>query len=122
MATKYNIPSEVNGVNGFGSPYCADTYTTTLAANTVATLTVPASASMGNALQTKKRYLAVFSYHAARNVYVAINETAAVPAGATLVASTSELNPPAKVVVEGDVISIICATASTDVSIALYDI
>jgi len=120
MATQYVINKFINGVNGFGLKFCANTYTTTLGAATEATLTVPGSSAVGVANTDKNKFIAVFSYEAAKNVYVAVNATAAVPVGGTLAASTSELNPQAKTVNAGDVIHIICADASTDVSIALY--
>ncbi len=120
--TLFNVPTIVQGVNGFGTPFSNTKYSTTLAANTEATVTVPGYTSAGSisATPTYNRYLAVFSYHAARNVWVALNATAAVPAGNTLVATNSELNPPAKVVKAGDVIHMICATASTDVGVVFY--
>jgi hypothetical protein len=123
MATLYNLNPSKNSVNGFGLPFCADTYTSTLAANTEATLTIPGFNATGiPSAATYNKFIAVFSYEAAKNVYVSVNSTAAVPAGATLAASTSELNPPAKLVKKGDVIHVICADGSTDISIALYSV
>lgn len=123
MATQYNVNKYVQGVNGFGLLFCDTIYTSTLSASTEATVTVPGKSAMGavNASTTPK-YIAVFSYEAAKNVYVALNTTAAVPAGATLAASASELNPSAKLVKAGDVIHVITADASTDISIAFYAI
>ncbi len=120
--TLFNVPTIVQGINGFGTPFSNTKYSTTLAANTEATVTVPGSAAIGaaNATASFNRYLAVFSYQAARNVWVALNATAAVPADATLKATTSELLPSAKVVKAGDVIHVICATATTDVGITFF--
>ncbi len=121
MATLYNLNPSLNSVNGFGLPFCEDTYTSTLGAGTEATLTVPGFNAIGiPSATTYNKFIAVFSYEAAKNVYVALNATAAVPAGNSFAASTSELNPPAKLVKTGDVIHVICADASTDISIALY--
>lgn len=119
---QYNINECVQGVNGFGAQFADIRYSSTLGAGTEATVTVPGISAMGaaNATKTNTKFLAVFSYHAARNVWVALNATAAVPAGATLAANVSELNPPAKVVTSGDVIHVICATANTDIGIAFY--
>jgi hypothetical protein len=120
--TQYELNAWIKGVNGFGLPFCKTIYTSTLGANTEATLTIPGSSAMGVANSTSKsQVLAVFSYEAAKKIYVAVNGTAAVPAGNSLVASTSELNPPAKVCKEGDVIHVISA-ATGDISIALYAI
>jgi hypothetical protein len=123
MTTLYNVPTTVQGINGFGSPFCATIYSATLAAATNTTLTVPGKAAigMGSATPTKNRYLAVFSYAPSSKVWVANNATATVPAGASFTATSSELNPPAKIVAAADVINMIC-TAGADVSIALYSL
>lgn len=113
MTTPYNINANIYGTNGFGLPFCDNIFTATLAAATEATVTVPGSGYT--------KYIAVFGYEIA-GVWVALNNTATVPAGATLVASKSELNPPAKYVKAGDVIHMITATAGTDVSVAFYTI
>lgn len=120
--TQYNVNKYIQGVNGFGLLPSANNYSTTLAAATVATLTVPNTSAMGyaNASTTYNRFVAIFSYEAAKNVYVAVNATAAVPAGNTIAATTGALNPNALLVKGGDVISIICADAGTDVGIRLY--
>lgn len=120
MATLYNIPSTIKGVNGFGSPFCDTIRTATLAAGTATALTIPGKAAigMGSATSSKNTFLAVFSYAPGAKVWVANNETAAIPAGAAFAASTSELNPPAKLVRAGDVLSFIC-TAGADVSVAI---
>jgi hypothetical protein len=122
--TNYNVNDYLKGVNGFGAPFCNLIYSATLGAASEQTVTVPNTAAKGaiSSTTTKNRFLAVFSYEAAANVWVALNATAAVPAGGTFAATTSELNPPAKVVKGGDVIHAITANANTDVSIALYAI
>jgi len=120
MTTPYNISSVTKGVNGFGLPFCDTIYTATLGAATEATVTVPGSGSVGSLGVDK--FIAVFSYKLFSDVWVAVNATAAVSAGATLLVSTSELNPSAKYVKAGDVIHVITATAATDISIALYAI
>ena len=115
----YNLYSSVNGVNGFGAPICDTKVSTTLAISTEATTTVPATSDMGST--RSNQYLAVFSYEPAKKVWVAFNATAAVPAGATLVATTSVLNPSARVVKSGDVIHMISAAAA-DVGIEFYEL
>lgn len=121
MTTLYNVSTTVQGVNGFGAPFCDTIFTATLGAAAVTALTVPAKAAlgMGSATSVKNTYLAVFSYAPGSKVWVANNETAAVPGGAAFAASTSEMNPPAKKVKAGDILSFIC-TAGADVSVALY--
>lgn len=121
MTTLYNVNTVLQGVNGYGTPFCDTIYTSTLAAATATALTIPGKAAIGmaSAATTKNTYLAVFSYTPGAAVWVANNGTAAIPAGAPFALSTSELNPPAKIVKAGDILSMIC-TAGTSVSVALY--
>jgi hypothetical protein len=113
MSTKLLFGRDEQGLNTYARPSSTNMYSTTLTAATEATVTVPSNF---------QNWIAYFSYEAAKNVWVAINATAAVPAGATLVASNSALNPESKVVKEGDVIHIITADATTDVGIELYPV
>jgi len=119
--TLYNVDTIIQGVNGFGTQFPVHKYSATLAASTDTTLAVPDSSAIGAINATKTpRFLAVFSYHSGRNVWVSINATAAVPAGGTFAAVSSELNPSAKVVKATDTIHAICATAATDVGVTFY--
>lgn len=123
MATQYNINPNIHGQNGFGLPFCEDTYTARLAATTDTSLTVPGIAANGMPCATvNNKFIAVFSYEPNNIVWVAVNATAAAPAGAGFAASTSELNPSAKLVKAGDVIHMFAVTADTDVSVALYPV
>lgn len=124
MTTKYNIDSQTFGVNGFGRRFTDTSYTVTLGAATEATLTIPGNAALGIPSAYKKnKFIAVITCEQAKKVYFALNETAAVPAGATIAASTSALLPiqTAFFVEAGDVIHLISAAAA-DVSIELYAI
>lgn len=102
-------------VTDFGLPFASLKYSATLAATTDTTLTIP-----GNA----QHYKAVIKTENAGLVWVAINNTAAVPAGATFAATTSELvtdnNTLCREVKEGDVLHFYTANADTDVSVVLY--
>lgn len=94
-----------------------------MTASTHETVTVPSGSALGavNSSQTG-RYVAIFSYKAATDFWVAFNgQTAAVPAGASFGASTSELNPNARVVNAGSVIDVISA-AGGYISISFYAI
>lgn len=124
MTTIYNLDKNISGVNGFGLPFCDQVFTATLKAATEATLTVPISAGIGLPAQTNNKWIAVMRYARAtatpgNPVYVSKNSTAAVPAGSTFAASTSEIEPPAKYVQSGDVLHFICAGVA-DVSVAFY--
>jgi len=121
--TNYNINKYLQGTNGFGALQSNLKFSTTFGGGAAITLTVPSTSSPGSInATTKPRFLAIFSYHSGRNVWVSINGTAVAPAGATLAAVSSELNPDARVVKGGDVISMICATAATDVGVVFYAI
>jgi hypothetical protein len=118
--TLYNINNGIKGVNAFGAPFSAIVYNTTLAANTEATVTIPGGSALGNInASTNPQYLAVFSYSSGATVFVANNDTAAVPAGDSLAAATSIINPSARLVKAGDVLSIISA-GTPSVSIELF--
>ncbi len=124
MTTQYSIDSQTSGVNGWGLRFCDSSYTVTLGANTEATVTVPASASMGTpAAYAKNKFIARITREDAKKVYIALNATAAVPAGTSLASSTSELLPSQSgwFVKAGDVIHIVSAAAG-DVSIAFFAI
>ena len=123
MTTQYNINAFVHGVNGFGLQFSDTVYSATLPASTDKTLTVPGASALGtvNASVTPK-YIAIFSYQDGRKVYVALNQTAEIPGGGDFAATTSELNPNAKLVKAGDVIHMYTPTADTDVSVAFYAI
>ena len=120
MTTQYNVNKGVYGTNGFGSPFCDTIYSVTLSASTDTTVTVPSISGLGNINATNKpQYIAVFSYKAATDTFVAVNATAAVPVGNTFAATTSELNPPCKKCQAGDVIHFISA-GTPDITVAFY--
>lgn len=123
MATKFALTRDINGYNGFGLKFTDTAYSCTLAAASDTTLTVPAKSTLGGAAYSKDAeptLIAIFSYSPGESVWVALNTTAAVPAGATFAATASELNPSARQVVGGDVIHFISATANVDVSVSFY--
>ena len=118
----YNVNRFIQGVNGFGRkpPAIGFTYNITIAAATVETLTVPSTSAMGNINSSNTpAFLAIFGYAGAVEFWVAINQTAAVPAGATFASGTSELNPGAYELKAGDVIQVVSA-AGGDMSVSFY--
>ena len=102
-------------VDDFGLRFSELKYSVALAATTDTTFTVPGTAS---------RYKAIIKVK--NNTWVASNATAAVPAGSSFAATTSELilntDPLGREVKAGEVLHFYTATASTDVSIVLYSI
>lgn len=124
MTTMYKLQKDVAGYNGFGLPVSDQKWTASLAATTDTTLTIPTNAVMGAPLNSKQRFLAIITVEPAGSVWFALNATAAVPAGATLAASTSELIVGgeyfAREVKGTDVLHFFTATAATDISVVLY--
>lgn len=121
FVTPFLMTRDVGGYNGFGLEFTNTAYSASLAAATPTPLTVPTDGAMGGGkTQTKNWYLAIFIYEPGAIVWVANNATAAVPAGATFAATSSEMNPAACLVRAGDVLSFITATVNTDVSVLFY--
>ncbi len=104
-------------VNDFGLRLSDTKYSATLAATTDTTLTVPGGSP------TSVKYKAVIKVTAP--VWVAVNAVAAVPAGATFAATTSELIEPelefCREVAANDVIHFFAA-ATASVSVVLYSL
>lgn len=128
MATKFSMTRDINGYNGFGLVPTDTAYSATLAVTTDTTLTIPANASIGgasyynasNSSNGEPILLAVLSYDPGESVWVALNTTAGVPAGATFAATASALNPSAYQVKGGDVLHFYTAAANVQVSVRLY--
>lgn len=104
-------------VDDFGLQFAGLKYSATLAITTDTSLTVPGAAP---------RYKAVIKCEPAGYVWVALNATAAAPAGGSFAATTSELltegQRMCREVKAGDVLHFFSGTATTDVSVVLYAI
>jgi hypothetical protein len=101
-------------VDDFGLRFANLLYNVSLAATTDTTLTIPGTAPYYKAL-IKISYNGV--------VWVALNATAAVPAGTSFASTTSELlneQNLCREVKAGDVLHFYTATVNTVVSVALY--
>lgn len=124
MTTMYKLQKDIAGYNGFGLPFSDMLYSCTLGATTDTTLTVPTSSAIGVPLNTLNRYIAIIQVKPNTEVWVAKNATAAVPAGNTFAATTSELingtEYYAREVQQGDVLHFYTASATTDVGVAFY--
>jgi hypothetical protein len=105
MPVKMNMTRDVSGFNAFGLVPTDFMYTGVLGTGDAAqSITVSSAFPYEN-------YLAVFSYTPGANVFVSVNDTAAIPSG-NLALDTSELNPSARQVKAGDSISLINADAA----------
>lgn len=110
MTTPYLITRDQSGAVGYGLKPTDKKYSATIASATDTTLTLPSDSPY---------YEVVFSYSDGYDVWVAYGATAAVPAGATFAATTSELNPTVRRLSAGTVIHFICASA-LDIGVTAY--
>ena len=103
-------------VDDFGLGFSKLKFSASVPGSTEKTLTVPGDAP---------RYKVIMKSEASGTlspspVWVAVNATAALPAGADFALSTSELLPVAREVRAGDVLSFFTSVADTDVSVVFY--
>ena len=128
MTVLFRTQQETKGINDFGQQYSDQIYNATLAAATNTQLTVPGGGAMGaissyGGSNNKNKVRAVI--RTTGDVWVAVNQTADVPAGASFAQDTSELvtNTQGKSydVYVGDVLNFFSKTATTpSVSVAFY--
>lgn len=133
MTTKFNMTRDINGYNGFGLQFTDIAYSCTLSASSDTTLTVPSVSGMGgNGMSSSSLWIAVFNFTPAAEVWVAINATAAAPAGNTFALTASEMNPAARQVrgastlpggtYAADVLHFFTTETGVDVSVLFYSI
>ena len=122
MTTKFSMVRDINGYNGFGLQFSDTKYSALIAEATDTSLTVPTGTTIGSGHSTNTlRLLAIFSYEPGASVWVALNGTAAVPAGAAFASTTSELNPVARSVSAGDVLHFITPdSGGSNVGVTFY--
>ncbi len=71
---------------------------------------------------TYENWIIGVSYQPGTSTYMSVNGTAAEPAGGTFVATTSELNPPVRRVVAGDIVDFLTVSATADVTVSLWNL
>lgn len=109
--TQLNFGRDIQGFNAFAPKFSNNKLSATLTVGLEATFTIPS---------TYKQFIISFSVQPGHVVWVAVNETAAVPVGASFASTTSELNPASRVVNAGDVIHCISPDATTDIGVIIY--
>ncbi len=126
MTMLFRTIQEVKGSNDFGQQYSDQIYNATLAATTNTQLTVPGGGVMGGitsygSTSDKNKMMAVIK--TTGDVWVAVNQTADVPAGTSFAKDTSELvtnvNGRAFLVNVGDVLNFYAA-ATPSISVTFY--
>lgn len=110
--TELNFGRDVQGFNAFAPSFSDTKYSASLLSAGSDSITVPG---------TNTNWIAAFSYEPGAVIWVALNDTAAPPAGNTFVATTSELLPASRKVQGGDVIDFYNHGANiADVGVVLY--
>ena len=102
MSTKFLMTRDIGGYNGFGIMPTYDVRTGLLAVGVAQSVTVPS---------TYSHWIAIFSYTPGSSIWVSFTATAVAPTGA-FSSSASVLNPAARAVQAGDVISLITADST----------
>lgn len=124
MTTQYKLQKDVAGYNGFGLQFSDLKYSASLAITTDTTLTVPLKGSMGAALDTVNKWIAIIKVEANLSVWIALNATAAVPAGSTFALTTSDLiiggQDYGVECKAGDVMHFLAPVAGTDIVVNFY--
>ena len=103
ISTKFNMTRDIAGYNGFGVMFPQDGESAVLANGVEQHITVP---------KNYPNWLAVFSYTPGANIWVDGTTTAVAPSGA-FSATTAELNPSARFVTAGQVISFITSDTTS---------
>lgn len=118
MSTHLNFGRDTQGYNAYAPQFPTDIVTAILVANTAETITVPANF---------KQWVMSISVEPGGEVWVAQNTTAAVPAGGTFAASSSQLNPGPRLVnayqadgVTATTISILTPDTTCDVEVSFW--
>jgi hypothetical protein len=124
MTVQYKLQHDIAGYNGYGLQFSDLKYSVTLTASTNTTQAVPLSGAIGAPLNTINKYLAVINVTSGDVVWCANNATAAIPAGDTFAATTSDMinggEYYAREVKAGDVLHFITAATGASVSILFY--
>jgi len=116
MTTPLNFGRDVQGFNAFAPATSDIKYSATITNGNETHISVPQSAT---------KWIVVFSYQPGTNVWVDLTgATAAIPVGATLAATTAELNPASRTINAlnnsgtASKVSMITDNATADVGVA----
>ena len=123
MSTLFNQNLPRGALNDFSCLFSDTVYTTTLAANTAQSFTVPGSAPLGASATLKNNFIAVFKIQDGKTVFVSVAGTAVVASG-SFAATQSELiiNGMGRHVTQGQTLSFITADTTAIISVSLYSV
>lgn len=111
MAIQFSMIRDINGYNGFGILFSDVNYSSLMTVGLAATITIP---------YDFENWLAIFSIDPGSRIWVANNQTAVAPTDASFGSTYSQLNPTARQVKAGDVLSLITPDTSAYVGVSLY--
>ena len=111
MSINLNFGRDQSGSCTYAPDFPTNIFSATLTNGSAQSITVPKNAAV---------WYVSFSIQPGCNVWVCRNGTAAVPAGASFAATTSELNPGQRRVYSGDTLSLITDNATADVEVSFY--
>jgi hypothetical protein len=113
--TLFNMSRDINGFNAFGLPISNKKYKCLLSQNVESTLVVPET---GNS--SYKNVVAIFSFDPGDSVWVSVNSSATLPTTNIFSETNSELNPTARLVKPGDILSFITTDQTDQVGVVFY--
>ncbi len=111
--TQLNFARDVQGFNTYAPKQPEIIFSATLANGDNESITVP---------NTFENWILAVSYQPGTATYMSVNDTAAAPAGATFAATTSELNPPVRRVLAGDVVDFVTVSTTADLTVSLWNL
>jgi hypothetical protein len=110
FVTPLNFKKDTNGFNSYAPSFTNLNYQVTLSASSAQSLTVPI---------TNNYFVAVFQVTPGSEVWIANGVTATLPSG-TFGQTSSQMNPGARYVKAGDVLSFITSNTTADVGVSFY--
>lgn len=114
MSTLLDFGRDVQGYNAYAPQPSTNNWSATLTNGSATSITVPAN---------YPRWVVSFRYQPGTDVWVDFTgATAAIPVGATLATTTSELRPASVTLYSGTTISVITNNATADIGISMYAI
>ena len=117
MLTKFNMVRDINGYNGFGLKFSNSQFQALVASGVESTLEVPVSPDA-----TYPNLIAIFSFSPGSSVWVSLNQSATIPISGTFSQCNCELNPSARFVQTGDILSFISDDSTNEIGVSFYAI